>query len=177
MTCRRRIIKAERCCSSMVGILVGSGLTASPKRASNLASTLSVFANCPMDRANSRTLRGLTKATGRPSDENSVKRACSNPPVDSTTISLGCRSTNLIASLEIEAQTFGTDQDSSLKKMSSRALLTSTPTIPKYSSFILPFLFSIIKLPVLAEFGLYGPHNCSGNNTNRPSDPCFATVF
>ena len=159
MTWRRRVIKAERCCSSCVGNLVGCGLTASPKRTRSLASIRSVFASKPMDLANKRTRRGLTKATGSPTADNSTSTARSSPPVDSMTIKSGCNSCNWLVSFAMDSRSLCADHSHPGAQMSNRALETSIPmTTAGFSWFILPSLFCIMEVPGLAEFGLNKDH-------------------
>ncbi len=52
--------------SRLVGQGPGAGRTCSAKRARIWASSASVFANCPVARAKSRTWRGLATTTGSP---------------------------------------------------------------------------------------------------------------
>ncbi len=96
ITCRRRVTSASssRAAAGASGCVTVS-LT-SPKCAITAASSRSVLANLPWERANSRTFtrtcRGFTIATGMPAVPMATTNRISYPPVASKTTTWGCSS-------------------------------------------------------------------------------------
>ena len=132
---RRRRTKALSSASASVGSWVSVSrpwLRAEcPNCASTSASSRSVLASLPRLRANSRTWRGLTTATGTPAAHNSLTSRSSGPPLASITTACGRNSSIRVSNCSTPAGSLLRLKLSppGHRATSSRAIDTSTPTI------------------------------------------------
>src|SRR6266542_521315 len=171
-SCRRRASSAASSRVAASGSGRTCGCTAAPKRARTWASSTSVFASCPMERANCRTWRGLTTTTGSPTLPKAATTGTSYAAVASSTIRSGPSCCNCSTSWPMPRASLLTCHCSPLgtTATSSVALLTSIPTTllgvscAAITITTTPGACVCLPRPGLADSGSdrSGPGNCSG---------------
>src|SRR3954447_16423539 len=129
-SCRRRATRAPRWRVALSGKGRTGGSTTPESGAIVAASRRSVFASRPVARANARTRRGLTTATGSPAAARAAARRTSSPPVASSTTSVGARAARRSTSAATPSSSWPIVKLSPEGRewMSSRRLETSMPT-------------------------------------------------
>ncbi len=145
--------------SLSIGPRPRGGWTASANWAQTRASSVSVFARCPMALAKSRTCRGVTMTTGHPAAAHAIVRASSTPPVASHTTSVGRRATRRVTNIATPASVCALVPCSPAGRTAT-SNWAFEPSIPK------PFHLAswcLLYWPSLARYGLAdGPGDYPG---------------
>ena len=174
MICLRRAMSPRSCNSLSPGRSRTGGLTASPNRASIIASMLSVLASLPVALANSRGCRGLTTTIGSDLAASSPATSDSYPPDASNTRRAGERASTRLVKAEIPSALLETSHTSPVGQTPTTKSEDDTST-PMYLLFASIHITIAIKIGALPQAqpctsGLTGPINCTGSGWSQGRD-------